>query len=303
MLAHTLPARWHARFFQRPLQCLDQLRDELPRYKADAWYQQSIVNRWHKNEPLITQLLHYWSTSAPRHELSGVLVIDYAMPGKDGLQVLRELQGWPGARILLTGQADAHLGVQAFNEGLIDQFIEKQSPGLAQLLTRAVQQLHDAAIARLAGIWQSTLTQAQHAALGEPATRARLLRLARWAGWVEYVSIGDPFGILALGGDGQVYWTQLEFSDHLQASARQAALRGVAPDVAQALREGRALSDLHLQDALGQARTPRCAKAFSLGAQQRLRAAVFPLNGAGLPDMGGGYNAFLARQPHRHVRG
>ena len=43
----------------------------------------------------------------------------------DTPQALSELRDWPGARVLLTGQADEQIAVQAFNRGLIEQFIAR----------------------------------------------------------------------------------------------------------------------------------------------------------------------------------
>ena len=41
---------------------------------------------------------------------------------------------WPGSRVLLTGQADEQVAVRAFNRGLIDQFIAKQTPDISRRL-------------------------------------------------------------------------------------------------------------------------------------------------------------------------
>lgn len=244
LLAHSVPPHWQASFFTRPDDCVDRLRGELTHFKADVWLQQSMVNRWHRGESLVRQLLGYWSADTSRYGLNGVLVIDYAMPARHGLQVLRELDGWPGARVLLTGQADTQLAVQAFNEGLIDKFIEKQAPDFAAQLTQALDTLQDNTTRRLAGIWHSTLNARQQAVLGQPGVASRLLRIARRAGWVEHGVLGDPFGMLALDAEGQAWWLQLDFSSG-------------APT--------RELSDLPLQTTLGVHQTPRLARAFRSG--------------------------------------
>ena len=52
----------------------------------------------------------------------------------DGLKVLETLVDWPGSRILLTGQADEQIAVKAFNSGLIDQFVPKQTHDITRHL-------------------------------------------------------------------------------------------------------------------------------------------------------------------------
>ncbi|QJW85133.1 response regulator [Ramlibacter terrae] len=85
--------------------------------------------------------LGYWSKYTERYALSRVCVVDFSMPGMDGLQALAELGDWPGSRVLLTGQADEQVAVRAFNRGLIDQFIPKQTQDISRRLIEAVEKL------------------------------------------------------------------------------------------------------------------------------------------------------------------
>ncbi len=67
-----------------------------------------------------------------RNEEITVLVVDYNMPNMNGIDLCRELRSLPMKKILLTGTADHQQAVQAFNEGLIDCFIQKDSETLTQ---------------------------------------------------------------------------------------------------------------------------------------------------------------------------
>ena len=97
-----------------------------------------------------------------------LLVLDTSMPTMDGLEALSELVEWPGSRVLLTGQADEQIAVRAFNRGLIDQFIPKQSPDIAGTLVAAVNHLLTTPNARHAQIWRAALTPEQNALLRTP---------------------------------------------------------------------------------------------------------------------------------------
>ncbi|MDB5703938.1 MAG: Two-component nitrogen fixation transcriptional regulator FixJ [Sphingomonas bacterium] len=77
---------------------------------------------------------------------AGVLLLDFHMPGANGIEVLNALQETDGkkfASVILTGEGNVGLAVQAMKAGALD-FIEK--PYEAETLLRTV----DAAFSRLA---------------------------------------------------------------------------------------------------------------------------------------------------------
>ncbi|UUZ65013.1 hypothetical protein LP417_10080 [Polaromonas sp. P1-6] len=53
MLAEVMPLDWYARFFLRPVECINTLQQEPPLWEADAWQQQEIINRWREGAALI----------------------------------------------------------------------------------------------------------------------------------------------------------------------------------------------------------------------------------------------------------
>src|SRR5690606_33452954 len=60
-----------------------------------------------------------------------VVVVDYSMLEMNGLEFCIALSNPYVKKILLTGQADTDLAVQAFNDRLIDQYISKKDQNLA----------------------------------------------------------------------------------------------------------------------------------------------------------------------------
>lgn len=70
-----------------------------------------------------------------------VIVVDYAMPGLNGVDFCAKLQGLPIKKIMLTGEADERLGIKAFNEGLIDQFIRKEDPDFYTTINNAIHDM------------------------------------------------------------------------------------------------------------------------------------------------------------------
>lgn len=78
---------------------------------------------------------------ADRFKEISVLVIDYNMPELNGLEVCRLLKESPIKKILLTGEGDYREAVAAFNEGIINAFIRKDSPSLQEELLTSVKTL------------------------------------------------------------------------------------------------------------------------------------------------------------------
>jgi CheY-like chemotaxis protein len=299
MLALILPRHWHVKLFLRPADCIAQLNREPPFWEADAWTQQQQVDAWRAGKPLIPQMLDYWSKYTERYALARVCVVDYSMPEMDGLQALSELRDWPGARVLLTGQADEQIAVQAFNRGLIEQFIAKQAPDVTKRLISAIEQLLATPHARHAQTWRATLTPAQNALLRDAGTARDLLALASGR-WVEHVVIGAPFGILGLDAEGRASWLQLETPDGLHAQAELAQLEGLPQQDLSDIQRGRKLPDLELRQALGSTAAPQVAATFPLGAGGLL-GSLFAIDADRGPDPANGYNRWLARQDRRRI--
>lgn len=70
-----------------------------------------------------------------------VVVVDYAMPGMDGIEFCRRIGNTNIKKILLTGQADEKLAIEAFNEGLIHRYIQKSDPNVAEIITKSIYDL------------------------------------------------------------------------------------------------------------------------------------------------------------------
>lgn len=300
MLALVMPRHWQVRLYLRQARCLFDLHREPPLWEIDAWAQQVIVDEWRQGKPLVPQLLDYWGSNEGRHGFTQVCVVDFSMPGMNGLQVLGELHEWQGSRVLLTGQADEQIAVAAFNEGLIHQFIPKQTPDISRRLIAAVERMLATPAPRLAQVWRATLNPAQHALLQRPAVQAALAAFAAGQ-WVEYMAIGDPFGILGLDGAGRASWLQLETRDGLAALAEVAELSGMARSSLAGIREGRMLVHPELRASLGLQGPGEPQPAFAPGDDADLLAAHFDLHPVARGRPPAGYDAWRARQPGRAV--
>ena len=303
MLAEVMPLDWLVRLLMRPVACIEMLLAEPPAREADLWRQQEIVNRWRDGVALIPQILHYWrEDGTTRFTRTQVCVVDYSMPSMSGLRVLSELTLWSGSRILLTGRADEQLAVSAFNRGLIEQFIPKQSPDIRLRLTGAIQTLLHKPDPRYEQVWRVTLSREQNALLDDPLISAALEKLVLAQGWIEYVVIGAPFGVLALDRKGQAVWLQLEPSDRLAELAEMAASQGRDAASVQEVADGKKIIDLELQLALGGDK-PRQQAATSVGGEtSTLYMALFPIDERLAPGTLSSHERFIAIHGERTLQ-
>jgi len=302
MLAMVLPSRWHVRLFLRPHDCVEALSPDTGLWEEDAWAQQEVINRWRNGHALVPLILDYWSQSSDRrHALTKVCVFDFSMPGMDGLQALAALSGWPGSRVLLTGQADEQVAVRAFNRGLIDQFIPKQMPQVSRRVIEIVDRLIRTPHANHVQIWRATLSPGQEALLRQSGVREDLLSFAA-EHWAEYMVIGEPFGVIGLDLQGKASWLQLESVHGLAQLAELAASAGTAATEVRAIQTGRQLVNLELLQALGDDAPPGFEPVFRLGGIDGLLAAHFQLPERFNPGPEHGYGSWLANHGLRRIR-
>ena len=69
-----------------------------------------------------------------RFEEVAAVVVDYDMPGMNGVEFLSSISGLRCAKVLLTGVADEAVAVKAFNAGIVDLYLRKTDPDSANRL-------------------------------------------------------------------------------------------------------------------------------------------------------------------------
>lgn len=100
-----------------------------------------LVNPEHKKISLDLENIKKEAGSAAHQNEISVAIIDYDMPRMNGLELCKEMRHLPIKKIMLTAEADNKLAVRAFNDGLIDQFILKDSENLTETISQAVFEL------------------------------------------------------------------------------------------------------------------------------------------------------------------
>ena len=299
MLAIVLPRDWCIRFHTRVRDYLAQINAQAELWEEDVAKHQDIINQWYKGKPLPGLVLDYWRSQSERYGLPSIAVVDYAMPAANGLEVLKVSPAWPPYRVLLTGKADEHTAVAAFNDGLIDRYVTKQSPDLVQQLINALRQHYNAPMDFHEGIWRNALRRSQVLVLQDRVVQQALIDWLAANHCVEYVVLPEPFGLLALDVAGHAHWLQFEMYKDLGSAVELAKAAGLDTQTQMAIGQGQVLSDLEWLHTMGIDSKPHTAPAMVLGTGGHLIAAHFPQDALG--TIGLGHRAFLASLPERGV--
>jgi CheY-like chemotaxis protein len=299
MLAIVLPRDWCIRFHTRVRDYLAQINAQAQQWEEDVAQHQDIINQWYKGKRLPGLVLDYWRSQGHRYGLPSIAVVDYAMPAATGLQVLQASPPWPPYRVLLTGKADEHTAVAAFNDGLIDRYVTKQTPDLVQQLVSALRQHYNAPMDFHEGVWRNALRRSQQQVLQDRAVQQALSDWLKAQSCVEYVVLPEPFGLLALDATGHAHWLQFEMYKDLAAAVDLAKAAGHDDATLAAIAQGQVLSDAEWLQALNSNSAPQCAPAMALGTGGHLIAAHFQQKALG--TIGLGHRAFLASLPERGV--
>jgi CheY-like chemotaxis protein len=85
--------------------------------------------------------VHECVYSPQRFEEVSVVVVDYQMPGMNGIDFCKSIRSSNFKIILLTGEATHALAVDAFNDSIIDQFIQKSTPYLHRELSKTIAEM------------------------------------------------------------------------------------------------------------------------------------------------------------------
>ena len=140
-----------------------------------------------------------------RFRATSVVVVDYDMPGMNGLEFCRRMTDPAVRKIMLTGKADEHIAVQSFNEGIIDRFIRKQDAAAIPALNRAVRDMQNAYFDNVCRSILDTLALSEYAFLRDEALAVQVADLSASLGIVEHYISYCPGGLLMLDSKGSAY--------------------------------------------------------------------------------------------------
>lgn len=181
--------------------------------------------------------LHHEVLNAFRFQTCSTVIVDYSMPEMNGLEFLMGLKNPFIRKVLLTGQADMELAVKAFNQQLIDQFIDKHDPRLKQKLNATIASFQDQYFRRsFKLITDPILANNSDAFLVNPEFQDFFDEVRRQLKCVEYYMLDVPHsGFLLVDADGNrqclLIYTQASLDEHYRQLKQVGAPASLLNDV------------------------------------------------------------------------
>ncbi|MGD9153367.1 MAG: response regulator [Gammaproteobacteria bacterium] len=131
-----------------------------------------------------------------------VIIVDYAMPEMDGLQVSEALKNIPFKIIMLTGKAPPDVVIKAFNAGFIHRYVSKDSSDFKKELENAIFDLQKAYFYESSETAIKSLAISPTSCLGDTKFAEFFNEFCRKENVVEYYLMNEAGSYLLLDMQG-----------------------------------------------------------------------------------------------------
>lgn len=152
-----------------------------------------------------------WIGDNSRAQTIETAFIDYNMPVMNGLDLLRQIVQPRFMRVLLTGQATSDEAIEAFNDGLIDLYIQKRDGLVAELRDAC-----DRGDYRHRNLSWHRVDPVVCRAIKHPEGWAVVSELMARQNVREYLLLPSPCGYVCKSADGSLGWLQFDTEESLR---------------------------------------------------------------------------------------
>lgn len=174
--------------------------------------------------------------TADRYHQVSVLIIDYEMPGMNGLEVCQQIQNPFVKKILLTGVADEGIAVEAFNKGLISRYIRKHAPDFLDQLQQALSFFQHEYFEEVFTLpLQALEKRPESTALVDPVFINYFNTLVQTHGIQEYYLVEGMGSFLMVGKEGTLYSLITLDEGLVDAYVNAASMDTLTPEQIQAI--------------------------------------------------------------------
>ncbi len=240
-LSLELPRTWACQTFTDPAAALAYLNE--PPALAPLVDRCFTLDAPSQSEALIhldLDLIEQEINHPERFRRVSVVVVDYAMPSMSGLDLCRNIADPYVKKAMLTGVADEKLAVEAFNAGLINRFIHKQSADATATTLNYVDELQKEYFNQYTARLRDTLSINPPRFLVDPAIAQWVEQLMSEESLVEYYLVDDPPGFMLLRSNGSMLRALILHREDMAAQLAFANRHDAPEEVIEAITANRA---------------------------------------------------------------
>lgn len=184
-----------------------------------------------------------------RFQQISTVVVDYHMPGMDGIEFCKSIKNPNIQKILLTSIVDENKAIEVLNEGLINTFIRKQSPNVIQLLKQALAQAQKRYFLNLSQVVHQVLSLAtEESALSDPAFVELFHRVAKDFGAVEYYLTECLGSFVFLDADGNHFGLFARIKEQIDFYCESKEAESAPKEIIESLRAGNKILCHHIEN-------------------------------------------------------
>lgn len=181
-----------------------------------------------------------------RFQQISTVVVDFHMPGMDGIELCRSIKNPNIQKILLTSIVDEQKAIEVLNEGLINTFIRKQSPNVMSQLSSALSLAQNRYFLHLSHIIHQVIScSPEESALSDPAFVELFNRIGKEFNAVEYYLTEFLGSYVFLDADGNHYGLFTRNKDQLDFYCESKEAEQAPPEALQALKTGQQILCYH----------------------------------------------------------
>ena len=232
------------RIFDAPRKALDYIHNK--RCELDLLSQHCLSEYTEaKNCPLTNHTInldlaaiHAEVYNPYRFSEISVVVVDYAMPGMDGLEFCRRIENSNIKKILLTGQADEKLAIAAFNEGLIHRYIKKSDINAAEQITKSIFDLQLQYFQAMSDMVVRMLSVTSPSCLQDKKFAQFFRQLRDENGIIEYYLVDNSGSFFMLDDDANVSFLIVKSAEDIRLHYDLALDNGASEEILDELANG-----------------------------------------------------------------
>ena len=175
-----------------------------------------------------------------RHQRVSVAVVDFDMPKMSGVEFCRAIRDLPVKTILLTGKAGLETAIAAFNEGVIDCFLQKQDAHVSVALRREIKRLQADYFEEISDPIKCALALQRPSFFADPCFLELFKEVSESNRVSEHYVCASPPGIMMRDVEGNESFLLISDVEFAKSRCEVAENRSAPPDLLQLLRTGKA---------------------------------------------------------------